>query len=239
MRLDCDAVVFDLDDTLLDHRGAAREALRTWAVARGSVDAIEDLEPRWQELEAHYYERFQAGELTLQEQRRARVRAFLDDPSLRTDGAADAAFDEYWLEYRAQWQPFPDAAEALDRALSWGVRVGVFTNGDRSLQEAKLSATGLNRPDLVFVASSELDAAKPSATAFREMQQRLGVADARRCTMVGDSWVNDIQGALGSGWQAVFLDRFGRRPDVGTVPRIRSLAELGMGGLGLEAESGA
>ena len=70
------AVLFDLDDTLLDHRGAARDALIAWSRDADVEGSDLEMEARWRMLETTYYQRFQRGELTKLEQRRARIRQF-------------------------------------------------------------------------------------------------------------------------------------------------------------------
>jgi putative hydrolase of the HAD superfamily len=223
VRLDCEAVIFDLDDTLLDHRGAARDALVLWA-SGWELGEIVEVERRWLEIERHYYGLFQARKLTMVEQRRARVRAFLPHLGL-DDDAADTAFGGYWSAYRRHWRPFADAAGVIERALAAGVTVGVLTNGEHEHQVAKLEATGLARREVRLIASSQLPAAKPDPRAFTTACAMLGVPAGESCVMVGDSWENDIEGASGAGLRTVFVDRHDTRPD-STVPRLRSLADL-------------
>ncbi|MDZ7886135.1 MAG: HAD family hydrolase [Mycobacterium sp.] len=221
----CSAVLFDLDDTLLDHRGAAKDALRGWAVHAGlSIDA-DELVATWQLLERRYYDRYQSGELTKIEQRRARVREILR-PRMITDDEADGLFVAYWELYRSAWRPFPDAAGAVRRALGSGLRVGVLTNGDASDQRRKIEATVLGEFELPMFASSELPAAKPDRRAFEFACTAMTVTP-ELCLMVGDSLRNDIHGAVDAGLPAVLLDRYGpAEPASEGFGVVRSLDEL-------------
>lgn len=220
-----DAVVFDLDDTLLDHRGAARNALRAWAVHAGLSLAADELAMRWQLLERKYYDMYQRGELSKVDQRRARVREMLGPVAL-TDQEADAMFAAYWDLYRASWRAFPDAADALRRALDAGLRVALLTNGDARDQQRKVDATVVSTFAVPMFASSELPAAKPDPRAFEFVCGALSVAP-QCCLMVGDSLVNDIEGARSAGLPAVLLDRYGPdRPAPAGHGLIRSLDEL-------------
>jgi len=213
-------VLFDLDDTLIDHRGASRDALRRWASGRGLEWSHPDLEARWIHLEKTHYSRYQLGLLTKQQQRRERVRAMLAPVDL-TDHEADQAFAEYWQAYCDGWRPFTDAIPAIQRALAAGLIVGVLTNGDHSDQSKKLQGTGLDRLWLPLFASSELPAAKPDPRAFDAACAAMGVEPAR-CVMVGDSVENDIEGARHAGMPAILVDRHGRHPSV----RVRSVSSL-------------
>ncbi|BBY77805.1 haloacid dehalogenase [Mycolicibacterium parafortuitum] len=222
------AVLFDLDDTLLDHRGAAADALRSWAVHAGLAMPYEELVTTWQVLERQYYDMYQRGQLTRTEQRRARVRALLSPDEL-TDRAADALFEAYWGFYRDAWRPFPDAEHAVRRAREAGLRVGILTNGDARDQRRKVAATALADFALPLFASSELPGAKPDPRAFEFSCRALGVSTAQ-CLMVGDSLVNDIEGARAAGLSAVLLDRYGpERPAPDGYAIVRGLGELRFG----------
>ena len=220
-----DAVLFDLDDTLLDHRGAANDALHGWAEHVSLRMPVDELVATWQVLERRYYDRYHRGELTKTEQRRARLRELLA-PRTLSDDVADRLFAGYWQRYRAAWRLFPDAEAAVSRAVAARLRIGVLTNGDAADQRRKVAATALAGYALPVFASSELPAAKPDPRAFAFACSALAVT-SDRCLMVGDSLVNDVDGALAAGLPAVLLDRHGGADAAGTTfPVIGSLDEL-------------
>ena len=94
-------VLFDIDDTLVDHAGASRAAivgqLRDVGLPHGASDA-----DRWRTLDERHFPRFLAGELGFQEQRRARVRDMVDDQDL-DDAADDAWFAAYKERFESSW----------------------------------------------------------------------------------------------------------------------------------------
>ncbi len=222
------AVLFDLDDTLFDHRGAADRGVRAWLSGLGLDGLLEDHVERWFVLETHHHERFQRGEISHVDQRRFRIRAFLDSWDLADDAIADDTFAGYLACYRAAWSAFADAAAALEQALGAGLTVGILTNGDQTIQETKVRRTGLASYDVPVLASSSLTAAKPDRRAFHEACARLRV-DPKECVMVGDSLRHDVHGARAAGLAGVLIDRVGRyrADEVAGVDRISSLAELG------------
>ncbi len=220
-------VLFDLDDTLFDHRGAADRGLRSWLAGLGLDGMLEDHAERWFALETYHHERFQRGEISHVEQRRARIRAFLPGWDLADDAVADDTFAGYLACYRAAWSAFDDAAAALERALGAGLAVGILTNGDQTIQETKVRRTGLASYSVPVYASSSLAAAKPDPRAFHHACADLGV-DPSGVVMVGDSLRHDVHGARAAGLRSVLIDRVGRyrAHEVAGVERIRSLAEL-------------
>ncbi|POM27799.1 Pyrimidine 5'-nucleotidase YjjG [Actinomadura rubteroloni] len=213
-----DAVLFDLDNTLLDHDGAAAEAV---TAAFPDVDP-DVLVPRWAELTDIAVDRYLAGELTFAEQRRFRITALAADLGLGAwdDARADAWIAAYVPRYEAAWRPFPDAAPAL--AALAGLRLGVITNGHPAQQRAKVAALGLELP--YVLTSAEAGCAKPAARIFTTACAALGLAPAR-VAYVGDRLDVDARGASSAGLRGVWLDRSGAGPDVPDVPRVTTLTD--------------
>ena len=223
-----EAILFDLDDTLVDHRGAADQGVRAWLGGLGLAQTpaeLEELVERWFGLEARHYERYQRREITHLQQRRERIREFLPGWDLAADELADDVFAGYLGCYQAAWRAFGDAAAALERALTDGLRVGILTNGDATIQTEKLRRTRLLRGDVPVFASSELPAAKPDPRSYTAACEALGVAPARTL-MVGDSLRNDVLGARDAGLAGVLLDRQGRSRVAAGIIRVPDLTTL-------------
>lgn len=214
------AVIFDLDDTLVDQASAATTAATAWAAEHGIVD--DDVSQRWAAISKIHYTRYQRRELTFTQQRRERVRDFLGRGI--DDEAADEFFAGYLQRYEAEWTLFDDAVPALRRAKAAGLTVAILTNGDDEHQRFKIKKLGIADEIDVVVASSVLPAGKPDPRAFRGALELIGVAKAE-ALMVGDSLEYDVRGALAVGMAAVLLDRFDTHADE-DVTRIKSLAEL-------------
>ena len=221
------AILFDVDGTLIDDAYSVAAALRSFHTRYGDALglSLEDLRLRWSELLNLHFARYLAGEISMQEQRRARVLDLFRSTQLNlTLADADAVFAVYEQRYRESWTAFPDAMPALS-ALS-GYELGVLTNGDLAQQTQKLQATGLASYFRHIFASSEMGCSKPHADAFLESCSRLGV-DPRRCVYVGDSLEIDARSSASAGLMSIWLDR-GRSDSALEVgfQVIHSLAEL-------------
>lgn len=214
------AVVFDLDETLLDQASASQAAVLSWASSLGFADT--DIAGRWATISSRHYARYQLREITFEDQRRERVREFLDQ-SL-TDDEASEAFRGYLNRYEDGWTLFPDAVPALRRAREAGRSVAILTNGDRDQQLRKLDRFGLISKIDLLVCSSELPFGKPHPSAFSAVTDALGVT-ARESIMIGDSLRNDYQGAQDFGMHAVLVDRHGALTHA-EVESVTSLHEL-------------
>ncbi len=224
------AVLFDLDDTLIDFQYSRRHGLR----------AVQELLPalapvRLEELELVHDEQLHAnylrtldGSLSDDEARLERMRGICGRYGLRPDeGRIAEAAAAYARGQQSNARLVPGVPGLLE-ALRGRVKIGVVTNGPSARQRGKLESFGI-RPDGLdaLAISGEVGAAKPDPAIFRHALAALGAAP-ERVTMVGDSWENDILGALGSSMAAVWLNRYRLTcPDPGLAVEINGLEPVG------------
>jgi len=91
----------------------------------------------------------------------------------------------------------PGARETLAR-LKPDFKIGLLTNGDSDLQREKIAASGLARFFDAIAVSGELGIGKPKPEIFRHLLKELG-ATPESATMVGNSLARDIAGAQAAG----------------------------------------
>lgn len=157
-----EAVLFDMDGTLVDSDKAVERAWRTWAIEHG-VDpsaalAIAPGRP--------------AGQT---------VRALLPGASDETVAAAAAR------QLALQYDDLGDVAAAAGTAeLLAGIAVpwAVVTSADRRLADARLRTSGICPP--LLITAEDVPAGKPDPAGYRLAAAGLG-ADLRRCLVVEDS----------------------------------------------------
>ncbi|GHD94966.1 HAD family hydrolase [Streptomyces naganishii] len=223
------AVLWDVDDTLFDYTSADRAGMRAHLLAERLLDrygTAEEALAHWRRITDAQWARFSAGEATFEEQRRDRVRVFLDRPEL-TDGEADAWFDRYLGHYEAAWALFPDVLPVLD-ALAVSHRHAVLSNSSVTVQERKLRALGVRDRFEALLCAAELGVSKPEARAFHAACDALELPP-HQVAYVGDHPDIDGRGAAEAGLLSVWIDRDGvhTAPEAGAAPhRIASLAEL-------------
>jgi putative hydrolase of the HAD superfamily len=120
-----------------------------------------------------------------------------------------------------------DAADVLHALRVRGWRTAILTNGQPSMQAAKVRALGLHDlVDHVVYAEEHATSGKPAAEPFLVALNRLEVAP-QNAVMVGDNRVNDIEGARAVGMRTVLLAR-GERPahDGGADAVVSDLTSL-------------
>lgn len=121
-----------------------------------------------------------------------------------------------------QFTAFRDAAPALQALRGRGLRLVAVSNWDCSLR-SRLDEAGVGGLLDGAVASAEVGEAKPAPTVFAAALEMAGVS-AAEALHVGDSLLNDVQGARAAGIRAVLLARDGDPPR--GVEHVRSLNEI-------------
>lgn len=193
-------VVFDLDDTLLDHKRWIIDRMRIAADSlAGAIDPTLLLEQAY---------------LAVEEGEHARLIDVITErlrmPALHPDLLA-----AYRAAVPARAVIFPEVADVLALLRAQGLKLAILTDNPPASQRAKLAACEwLERAFDVVVFSRDCGAEKPSAEPFRQVADRLGLP-AASLLMVGDNAARDALGAVRAGWLACMLiDRAGGRSRV-------------------------
>ncbi len=100
---------------------------------------------------------------------------------------------------------FKNTVPLLKELKSRGLIVGVITNGPSYLQNHKLDESELRQYCDITVVSGDVGVHKPDPALFKYTADKLGL-ETRECVYVGDHPINDIQGALDSGMNAIRMN---------------------------------
>lgn len=226
-------VLFDIDDTLLDHRNAELQGIafmyETYFQNRVTQNHFQEL---WLEVTRKHWNAFKHGLLTFQQQRLERIKEIWHALGISLDDTeALELFDVYLKRYQECWRPFPGIADLL-RELR--VETGILSNGSLQQQSQKLKMLKLLpcfNAHKIFT-SDELGIAKPALKLFLLIGKLLELKPAE-ILYIGDSLELDIQPALQVGWQAILLDHHKLYPDatcikVQDTEDLRQLLQRGM-----------
>jgi putative hydrolase of the HAD superfamily len=201
-------VLFDLDDTLLDHRGSIRAAFRGLREEYAGLRRVP-----LHALTTEYSRRLEdahaaivRGERSPGEARRERI-----EETFRLAGVplAPGELARATRRYRAAYQTsrrlVPGAVGVL-RSVGRTARLGILSNNRRSEQLEKIRWLGIGAYFSFVLTSEELPWSKPDPRIFWAAARR-GECRPSEATMVGDSWATDIVGAIEAGMAAVWLRR--------------------------------
>ncbi|KAA2237467.1 phosphoglycolate phosphatase [Salinarimonas soli] len=182
-----DAVLLDLDGTLIDSARDLMEALNRLLAEQGlrAVDLDET--------------RAMIGD---------GARVLVERALARTGGAPDDAarlMPRFLAIYEADasrhTRPYPGVVETLERLKAAGLRLAVVTNKPEAATRAILEALALDRFMDAVVGGDTLAQRKPDPAPLREALRRLGI-EAGRAAMVGDNH-HDVEAGHAAGLPVV------------------------------------
>ena len=231
-------VVFDLDDTLLDHRAAERAALADLHGAHTSLGrhALAHVQDTYHAHNVPLWRDFGAGRITAADLKRLRSERVLH--ALEAHDLDPEAFSrDYLARYAEHWR-WADGALDAYRAVAARYPVGVLTNGFSEQQRAKFARLPEVEALAAFaVISDEVGVRKPDRRLFdhvlglaRDVLDRPALA-AGDVLYVGDSFHSDVEGGVGAGWRVAWLrGDEARAPEGSTVvadwPALLDLLEI-------------
>jgi 2-haloalkanoic acid dehalogenase type II len=218
------AVVFDMDDTLLNWRQAEAGAIGQLALLHFAEHGVAP--ERVREVYAAVMAENLAG---WKSERRwmyidVRLRLLAERLALHDRVSVEDLVATFSREATRRLG-FLDGAEAAMRAArAAGLKTAILTNGRSEVQRPKVFAFGLHTEvDFVGI-TGELGAWKPDPAAFLLVLDTLGVRP-EDALMVGDNEDFDIVPAKALGMQTAWVDWQGRsHPDADVV--VRTPAEL-------------
>lgn len=234
------AIIFDLDDTLVNARSAFQVAIdRSF---RAIYPNLSDEQSQrafhlWRTDAGGFYRAYTRAELEYDAQREARLRYIakdleLADPRLEQVGVW---MDHWDAGFRSGWDLFPDVEPTLGWVEERGYAMGVLTNAHADVQEEKMRVTGLDHLPLL-VTLDTFGVGKPDPRVFRKAAELLNI-DPAQTLYVGDEFDVDAYAAIEAGLHGVWLLRPGhakgavhddephRATEVG-VHVVASLAQL-------------
>ena len=220
------AVLFDLDDTLFDHRGCAREALAGVQQEHDALRALpfESLERAHAGFLEELHLDVMVGRVPIESARIERFRRLLEAVGAADAGSRASGLAAIYREtYRGRRRAVAGEA-ALMAAIKRRATLAIVSNNLLDEQQDKLRACGLEEFVDALVVSEEVGVSKPDPAIFRVALDRLHVR-ADDAVMVGDSWAADVEGAIAAGIRAIWFNPAGAAaPNIETsVTELRTL----------------
>jgi 5'-nucleotidase len=223
------AVLFDLDDTLFDHKFSRLKGLTALQKELPQLAAVslEELEREHEKLLKADYDQVLDGRLSIIEGTTKRIMKLcsLHGLNLSLEEARRSA-NLYSKGYANNRRPVPGSKELLT-ALSNYATVGLVSNGLVEPQIEKLRACKIDEPLDFIVISEAVGFKKPGKEIFEVALKRAKVK-ASEAVYVGDSWESDVLPALNLGMDAVWLNRYGLEcPNSKIVREINAFTDVG------------
>jgi putative hydrolase of the HAD superfamily len=229
------AILLDLDDTILDDTGGVVSAWRDACAAHRAdmngldPDAVFDAIDRMREWYWSDPERHRVGRLELEWARGEVARLALSDLGV-DDPDLGRAIGNTYHTLRDRWiRPFDEAVATVRWFREQGCRLALLTNGGSQGQRGKIDRFDLARLFDAILIEGEVGFGKPDPRIYRQALEAVGV-EARHAWMVGDNLEWDVAGPQREGITGIWIDSRGGGVPPGRDVRpdriIGRLAEL-------------
>ena len=183
------AVLFDVDDTLMDFQAGNRNAVNQLMDELGYHDP--DRFDQYEAINVKCWRELEAGLLNQSQLKLARFVRFFDRYPVQGDPRWAAA--RFVALLGQQSILLPNALQTVER-IAERLPVAIVTNGITAVQRSRLALSPLKDCVAEVVISEEVGVSKPRPEIFLLALDRLGVKP-REALMVGDGVNSDIRGA--------------------------------------------
>lgn len=200
-------VFFDLDHTLWDfERNSALAFKKVFEMHQVTVSLDQFLQ-HYIPLNKLYWEKYRKEEVTQKQLRYGRLKDTFDLLNYTiSDSAIDQLSEAYIQELPNNNFLYEGALEILDY-LQVKYRLHIITNGFQSVQDGKLTNSGIGKYFQTVTNSETAGVKKPNPIIFEKAMQKAGCFP-HQSIMIGDCLEADVQGALDVGMRAVFFNEF-------------------------------
>jgi putative hydrolase of the HAD superfamily len=187
------AVLFDLDDTLLDRDASIAYFIeQQYDRLRHLLDGVprDEYIRRFIALDDHGY-----------------VTKAIVYRQIESEFGLSGVWEELLADYKSKFENYcinlPGLEEMLATLQAQNRKLGLITNGPSPFQEQKIEAMGIVAFFSTILVSAAEGVRKPDAEIFRRALARLGV-EPHEAVFVGDNPDADIAGAQAFGMKAVW-----------------------------------
>lgn len=188
------AVIFDLDNTLLDRMSTFRDFVNSFVNTYFQhVEEIEDIVHRIIELDEDGYKDKNKLFAELLEELPWLVKPEISD--LLNYYSAQYSTNALFMEY---------AAETI-QYVRQKYKVGLITNGRNMIQYGKIDQLGIRNDFDFIIVSEEAGIKKPNIKIFQMAYEKIELKP-EECVYIGDHPINDIEGAGKAGMNTIWIE---------------------------------
>ena len=199
-----DWILFDLDDTLLEFKAPANEALHA-SFNQFEIKLDDSTKEVYHRINHSVWRAFERNEISVDILPVRRMELFLNEIK-RTD-VDPGGFNDFYLDDLAKRSRYYPETEGVLQQLQNRFQLAIITNGLSRVQRYRWSNTNL--PDYfshIFI-SEEIGSPKPNKYFFDYVHGSLERPNRERVLVVGDNPVSDIEGANNYGYKSCFVER--------------------------------
>ena len=230
------AILFDLDDTLIDNDESCKYAIFNLYEKFG-IPCTNETFLRWKQFDIDYWIEWENGTFIFP--------SWINSQHQKIDFLRYNRFYEFFKEFNITHEeaeslnsyyisllhkniiPIDGAHEVLEE-LSKSHELVISTNGPKEAAFKKVKAANLHMYINKIVASGECGFSKPMPSFFRYVISKMNTKDRSQMLIIGDSLKSDILGGIYNGIDSCWFNPEGKENTLGMDPtyEIKHLKQL-------------
>lgn len=186
-------LLFDADNTVLDFDKSEEQALKV-AFANNGLPFDDNVLKIYRKNNIMQWQRYERGEIPRDE---VLINRFTDTfAQLNVCPNVTAVADLYEQQLHLGFFTIPFAEQVLADLSHKGYRMYIVSNGVLSIQNSRMSGSGLDKYFIKRFISEEIGYPKPNMEFFRRSFAQIENFDKSKTLIIGDSLTGDIQGGI-------------------------------------------
>ena len=220
---------FDLDHTIWDFELNSKETL--WDLHQKyalEAKGINDFDVFYSNYSVHnhrLWDRYTKGFIKQEELRWKRIYLSLLDYKIADEALSKEMSVDYLDILPNKKNLFPYTIEILDYLKNKDYKMHLITNGFESVQFKKIKNSNLAQYFTQVITSEASNSLKPNKEIF-EYALKASNAKLETSIMIGDNEAADIQGAINTGMDSIFVNHLQIQPTIPATHTITHLKEL-------------
>ena len=216
-------ILFDLDDTIFDHKHSrlcGLVALQNLIPSLKS-ESLKTLESEHDKFLLANYGATLSGQMSVDDARVERIKNLLVTFGVRASTSLlQEADNRYRTVYEEKRRAIPGVVRIM-QSLKNDMPLGIVTNGLSDIQHEKIDICNVrNLVQFIFI-SDEIGFKKPETAFYDYVFSQTG-STPEKTVLVGDLWESDILGGHAVGMQTIWLNRYELKcPDSAITTEIR------------------
>jgi 2-haloacid dehalogenase len=123
----------------------------------------------------------------------------------------DDALRDQLMKLYEQLDAYGEVPGMLKTLKGRGITTAILSNGTKQMLESAAGNAGIDGDLDVMISVDELEIYKPHPSVYQLAVDQLGFPAERICFMSSNAW--DVAGAANFGFQVVWINRFGQKPE--------------------------
>lgn len=191
-------ILFDIDETLLHFDDLSGLTLM---FSKLGIEFTKEHYHEYQIMNKSLWTEYQNGNITISQLKATRFHSW----AIKTQMEIEFLNQSFFAAMTEISKPL-EGAISLIQSLKNKNRLGIVTNGFSTLQDARLTQTGLKNHFEVIVMSEQVGIGKPHPEIFEHALALMGNPNPSKVLMVGDNLDADILGGFNAGLHTCWIN---------------------------------